>query len=159
MQTLHDLFDGFETEPLALIAATATPPKIWYESPWHDPTSDRLTILLGNNHHRSVTHHHVFSRVEVILLNYPQEHEDPFTGMTIFGGISQLVATLYQQEHQDHYENYRERHNTKRILTTAARIFANILTQQHHSRLTSDYLRPITQMLATEPGLAVHIPL
>ncbi len=32
MQTLHDLFDGFETETLALIAETATPPKIWYES-------------------------------------------------------------------------------------------------------------------------------
>ena len=54
---------------------------------WYDETSDRLTVILRRNNDRSITHQRILPGIDVLLLNYPESYEEPFTGLELSQGV------------------------------------------------------------------------
>ncbi len=126
---------------------------------WYDEVSDRLTVMLKRNNDKSITHRRILPGIDVLLLNYPEPHEELFTGLEFSQGVRALVKRIYQENAGEDYLSYQIRHNKKQILTTVARIFRAVLDRHDPTELPIPFLDRINQMFVEEPHLAVHIPL
>ena len=126
---------------------------------WYDETSDRLTVILRRNDDRSITHQRILPGIDVLLLDYPESYEEPFTGLELSQGVRALVESLYRKNSGENYAAYRMRHNEKHILTTVARIFRAVLDGYDPTELPIPSLDRINRMFVEEPHLSIHIPL
>lgn len=145
-------------QKLKSLIATIPDQKNWPHI-WYDETSDRLTVILRRNNDRSITHRRILPGIDVLLLNYPESYEEPFTGLELSQGVRALVESLYRKDSGENYAAYRMRHNEKHILTTVARIFRAVLDRYDPTGLPIPFLDRINRMFVEEPHLEIHIPL